>query len=274
MYRVGISVKLVSRGCARLGFFFAAGPDRRDILASASGAPLKPEKQEITMKPNTFLLVTGNLLCLALTASATTRYVDLSSPAPAAPFTNWLSAATNIQDAVDAAVAGDEVLVTNGLYQAGTRTVYDMSNRVAVTKALTLRSVNGPAATSIVGRRDNVGYNGPAAVRCVYLTNDALLSGFTLTNGATQLSGDLDKNQSGGGVWCESITAVVSNCLLTGNSAGHYGGGAHRATLNNCLVASNSAMHFGGGYSVVVTNAAGGTITSFGTGMAGILPER
>lgn len=53
----------------------------------------------------------------------------------------------------------------------------------------------------------------------MYLTNGAVLAGFTLTNGATQTSGETSENHSGGGVWCEGLNAVVSNCVLTGNSA-------------------------------------------------------
>src|SRR5512137_1365755 len=112
-----------------------------------------------------------------------------------------------------------------------------MSNRVAVTKAVTVRSVNGPATTVIAGS----GPNGPNAVRCVYLTNAAVLAGFTLTNGATQTSGDYNKNRSGGGVWCESSSAVVSNCVLTGNSASFSGGGASSGTLNKCTLTGSSA---------------------------------
>jgi len=194
------------------------------------------------MKRNAVSLLAGCALWAAFMASAATRYVNLNNLSPASPYTNWVTAATNIQDAVDTAAAGDEIVVTNGAYQTGARDVYGMSNRVAVTKPVAVRSVNGPTVTSIIGS----GPNGPAAVRCVYLTNAAVLAGFTLTNGATQTSGDVLTNQSGGGVWCElPLSALVSNCVLAGNSA-RYGGGACNATLNNCSLSANSAIEGGG----------------------------
>ena len=49
-------------------------------------------------------------------ADAETRYVDLAGTAALPPFTNLLHAATNIQDAVDASVAGDVILVSPGTY--------------------------------------------------------------------------------------------------------------------------------------------------------------
>jgi parallel beta-helix repeat protein len=175
------------------------------------------------------------------------HHVALTGTGAVAPYDSWATAATNIQDAVDAAgVPGSLVLVSDGVYQTGARAVYGMSNRVAVTKPVTVRSVNGPAVTHIVGYQVPGATNGPEAVRCVYLTGGAAVSGFTLTNGATQTSGDSYRNRSGGGLWCEGSSAVVSNCVLTGNTA-YHGGAASGGTLHNCTLTGNSASSDGGG---------------------------
>lgn len=173
-----------------------------------------------------------------ISAPATTYFVDLNSLNPAPPYADWNTAATNIQDAVDLAMPGDLVLVTNGVYQIGEHTdSTGQSNRVVVTKALTLQSVNGPAETHIVGVRPTAP---PLSrrVRCVYLAAGATLSGFTLTNGAAS---------NGGGVLCESVTAVVSNCVMSGNLAGNYGGGAYGGTVIASDFIKNGASSGGGG---------------------------
>jgi hypothetical protein len=171
-----------------------------------------------------------------------THYVDLNSTNPSAPYVSWATAATSIQDAVDAAeTPGAMVLVADGIYQTGTRVVFgSMSNRVAVTKPLNLQSVNGPAVTTIRGYQvPGVGY-GNGAVRCLYLTNGASATGFTLSNGGTRGSGDLNREQHGAGVWCESTDGSVSNCVITSNAAYWGGGGACFGRLENCNLNSNS----------------------------------
>jgi hypothetical protein len=177
------------------------------------------------------------------------HYVAAISVNPVAPYTSWATAATNIQDAVDVARLGATIFVTNGTYAAGGRTIpslYDgVTNRVAVDKPLTVRSVNGPGVTVIQGQPPGAtnGY-----MRCVYLTNGATLVGFTLTNGVAG---------TGGGVYCESTSAGLSNCVLTGNSAWSAGGGAYGGTLNNCTLTDN-----GGGKGGVGGGAYGATLNN------------
>ena len=208
-------------------------------------------------------VVVSNLLSSArsLTASLTpeaviapsVRYVMLSSTNPTAPYLNWSTAATNIQDAVDAAVAGDLVLVSNGTYNTGARLFYGTtSNRLVVNKPITVQSLNGPAATTIMGIYFPT--TAHPSGRCAYLTNNAVLSGFTLDYGGTLPSGNAITNESGGGVWCESPSAVASNCVFTLNYAPYYGGGAFDGTLLNCSFTTNTAGFGGGAASSLLFN--------------------
>ena len=209
---------------------------------------------------NPIRLTVCTLLLAVSNLSAATLYVSLESTNPTPPYATWATAATNIQDAVDAGAAGDEVVVTNGIYTVGGRAVDGtMTNRVTIDKPLTVSSVNGPQFTLIRGYQPPGGsFPGVGAIRCAYLTNGACLSGFTLTNGSTQirsLLGDVpwppDPVQCGGAAFGLSFPGVlgtgvvISNCVLVNNGASAYGGGAYGATLLDCTVSGSWAL--GGG---------------------------
>lgn len=202
------------------------------------------------MNPLKLPLLTAVFIFLLIRAGATTFYVNVSNTAPASPYTNWVKAATTIQDAINASSAGDQILVTNGTYQTGFN-YRNGDNRVAVTKAVMLQSVNGPQFTTI---------NSSGPVRCVYLTSGAFLSGFTLTGGGTPTNTDV--TGEGGGLLCDSISGCASNCVVTGNKAYKQGGGVYSGTLINCTIFSNSMSASGNGGGVAYGTLVNCTVTN------------
>ena len=201
--------------------------------------------------------------------SGADHYVNASNQTPSSPYTSWETAATEIQDAIDAASDGDAVLVTNGVYDVGTAQTpgYASLNRVVLGKDIAVSSVNGPEATIIKGAEATGGGNGSNAVRGVSM-GAGILSGFTIVNGHTMISGDDGYDNSGGGVNLYGGNGAVKNCIITGNSAALNGGGSYYGTLNNCAINENSASSGGGSYYGTLSNCtlAGNTAESDGGG--------
>jgi hypothetical protein len=238
------------------------------------------------------LLVAAVLIFLAFGTPAAVHYVDLNSPNPVPPYADWSTAATNIQDAIDVTTNGDQVLVTNGIYNTGGRIDNygapfgnSLTNRIVITNSITVQSVNGPNATVIQGSQVPVTVNGLSAVRCVFIEKNlnALLSGFTLTNGATFLYSQLANGSSdcsGGGVFCWTPSAVwspavISNCIITSCSSDQYGGGVFGGIFVDCTLSNNSAVFGGGVHFAILTNclvannSANRTISSMPNGNLG-----
>ncbi|MBU0714845.1 MAG: right-handed parallel beta-helix repeat-containing protein [Verrucomicrobia bacterium] len=215
-------------------------------------------------------LIVGLMVAIQM-AGAATNYVDRYGTNPTPNYTNWVTAATSIQDAVNVAMAtpGNTVLVSNGVYDTGwTKTPgFALTNRVCVTNAIILRSVNGPNYTSIKGApapNGLVGLEGmgTGAVRCVYLAGGASLIGFTLTNGyaMTNSAGGsyVEEDMGGVGVFV-ATSGSVSNCVMVGNYGRCLGGGAclnGGGTLNNCIISNNNlSASYGAGVYLVGSSA-------------------
>jgi len=135
---------------------------------------------------------------------------------------------------------------------------------VALTKAVTLSSVNGPETTMIVGGTQT---------RCVYVGSNAALSGFTITNGHARSYGDVIKEQSGGGIWCEA-SGLATNCLICSNAVSIFnaGGGVYGGSIYNCTITRNSGYSGAGAYrsslfnSVLSSNSTPGGGYGYGAG--------
>ncbi|MDY7107186.1 MAG: right-handed parallel beta-helix repeat-containing protein [Planctomycetota bacterium] len=171
-----------------------------------------------------------------------------------------------IQEAIDAAEDGDEIIVAPGTYPEA----IDLLG-----KAVWLHSSDGPDVTTI----EATGL-GSAAVTCANLeADDTVFEGFTVTGGdpgmfiqysyPTVMDCVFSDNE-GDGMFCLAADPALTDCQFTANSGAgmfneasspvlgdcHFSentaSGMHNysftnATLTNCTFTANSARHDGGG---------------------------
>ncbi|MFC1453839.1 hypothetical protein ACFLQL_01530 [Verrucomicrobiota bacterium] len=169
-------------------------------------------------------VTTGDLWNFTTASSSAVHYVSAISSNAIIPYSSWLTAATNIQDAIDESYDGDTIWVTNGVY---TNIGSSVDSIVYSDCDIDIRSMNGATDTII---------KGTDAMRCVTLNNsNASLWGFTLLNGRGV--------SEGGGV----KGGKIYNCAISNNSA-VYGGGAFNSVLVNCIINSNYAYIGAGVY--------------------------
>lgn len=169
------------------------------------------------------------LLCPLQSVAADVRYVSLDGQ-HLPPYTNWFSAATNIQKAVDASSTGDEIIVSNGLFC--------LSSQIVITQGVHVIGYEGSSCTTI---------DGDLVTRCFQIaSSDAVVDGFTIKRGRADV---------GGGVLCTA--GMLFNCVVESNSAfgaysptGGVGGGVYcglEGVISNCLVAFNTVSNLAGG---------------------------
>ena len=201
---------------------------------------------------------------LSRVAGASVIYVNAAASGPTHDGASWATAFADLQSALSAAGATDEIWVAAGTYKptAGTeQTVsFALKNGVGVyggfAGAEALRSQRDPAAnvTTLSGEigaaatSDN-SYHVVTADGTV--TASAVLDGFTITAG--HAAGAATDQQRGGGMLVSGGSPTLSQLRLASNFASDRGGGVRvesgAPTFTACTFTSNSSGTAGGGLS-------------------------
>ncbi len=145
-----------------------------------------------------------------------------------------------IQECIDAAADSDECVAEPGTY-------YESIDFLG--KAITVRSLDGPATTTIDASRVLNFGDGVSVVRCVSGETEAtVLDGFTITGGVGDAVAFVDS--VGGGMINDGSSPTVANCIFRGNTSA-FGGGMFNSfaspTVTNCAFSGNTAEFGGGG---------------------------
>lgn len=157
-----------------------------------------------------------------------------------------VNSSQSIQEAIDAAISGDKVVVLDGRYSISQSLNFKG-------KAITVTSANG--ATNCI--LDGAGELITGIVFDQNESNDTKLSGFTITNFAS------------GGIFCNYSSPIIANCNITLNKSISDGGGilsrGGSPTISNCTITKNignsSSLSNGGG-GLAFDNTSLGQITN------------
>ncbi len=188
------------------------------------------------------------LVCAGATAVRAATTITVTSTADSGPgsLREALASAAD-GDTIDASSLSGTILLTSG--------------ELLVTNSVDILGP-GPATLAVDG-------NFPNTTNRVFRINTntvVSISGLTITNGHAYI-GDGSPADWGGGIYNDHATLTVSNCTLSGNYAGFYGGGIFNdgsrgssatLTIVNSTLSGNAVEVFGGG---IVNDGQSGSAT-------------
>ncbi len=196
-------------------------------------------------------------------------FVDKDAVYGANDGSRWASAYLNLQDALNAAVAGDQIWVAEGIYKPDEGLVQTPGDRTESFCLINDVAIYGGFAGVETSReqRDwennvtilsgNIGNTGVPTDNSYHVVSSdstagpsAILDGFTIKRGYAD--GSSFRQDHGAGMLNIDSDPTIANCKFRYNTAESDGGGMYNyicdLTISNCLFSNNSAEEGGGMY--------------------------
>ncbi len=216
------------------------------------------------------------LMAMACTAAGDVIYVD-DDASVGGNGQNWATPYRYLQDALTAAVSGDEIRVAQGIYKPDENTANPTGTGLRTDTFALVSGValyggfpsggdpnwndRDPNVYETILSGDLLGNDGPDfannyensyhVVTGSGCDKSAVLDGFAITGGNDDRRRDYYPIGHGSGMLNEYGSPTVSNCTFTGNYASDTGGGMFNGTSNptltNCTFIGNSAGGWAGG---------------------------
>lgn len=172
-------------------------------------------------------------------------YVDQACESPTAPYGTWEAAATKVQNALNAAVDGCEIVVRAARYADGAR--------ILVEKSVHLHSETGAPEDVIFARKSGVDH----AILYVNATG-ALVDGIAIEGGRAN-------GFAGAGISYGILGGCVSNCVIRNCYGWNWSGDGSAvsssypvALTTHCVITNNTlASDNGGGSKAIVSISSG-----------------
>jgi hypothetical protein len=220
--------------------------------------------------------VTSNAITMVVSAASNTRYVKHDATG-ANNGSSWANAYTDLQVAINASTAGNELWVASGTYypsqhpDATTSTDPRAKSFFLNQNLLIYGGFAGTetqlsqrnSATNVTTLSGDIGAQGNNSDNCYHvlltrgLNNTAVIDGFTIKGGransftSLQYNSTFFNNTYGGGIFNHTSSPTLRNIVVSENNAINLGGGIYNENaspaITNTTISGNSVTNHGGG---------------------------